>query len=86
MPCPRPPPRYGSAGRLCTLRSAPRRPSARRWSRGGPVLEHHPLEPVLVVAVVDNVVRLVVSHAVLLLDPPAVVSDRLGRLALGTRA
>lgn len=35
----------------------------------------------LAAEVVDSVVRLVVSHAVLLLDPPDVVGERLGRLA-----
>lgn len=35
----------------------------------------------LAAEVVDSVVRLVVSHAVLLLDPPEVVGGRLGRLA-----
>lgn len=39
------------------------------------------LDRALVAEVVDSVVRLVVSHAVLLLDPPAVVGERLGRLA-----
>jgi hypothetical protein len=39
------------------------------------------LDRALVADVVDSVVRLVVSHAVLLLDPPAVVGERLGRLA-----
>lgn len=39
------------------------------------------LDAALVDEVVDSVVRLVVSHAVLLLDPPAVVGERLGRLA-----
>ncbi|HVM26417.1 MAG TPA: TetR family transcriptional regulator [Mycobacteriales bacterium] len=39
------------------------------------------LDPDVVADVVDSVVRLVVSHAVLLLDPPDVVADRLARLA-----
>ena len=48
------------------------------WVRG-----HHPdLDPALVDDVVDSVVRLVVSHAVLLLDPPDAVGARLGRLAV----
>ena len=38
-------------------------------------------DPDLVAEVVDSVVRLVVSHAVLLLDPPEQVGARLGRLA-----
>jgi AcrR family transcriptional regulator len=46
------------------------------------VCGHHPdLDAVLVDDVVDSVVRLVVSHAVLLLDPPDVVGDRVARLA-----
>lgn len=43
---------------------------------------HHPeLDEPVVADVVDSLVRLVVSHAVLLLDPPAEVGARLGRLA-----
>lgn len=46
------------------------------------VLEHHPeLARTDVDDVVDSVVRLVVSHVVLPVEPPAVVGARLGRLA-----
>lgn len=46
------------------------------------VAAHHPeLDPAVVRDVVDSVVRLVVSHAVLPVDPPAAVAGRLGRLA-----
>jgi AcrR family transcriptional regulator len=46
------------------------------------VRAHHPeLDPALVADVVDSVVRLVVSHVVLPVDPPAVVGRRLAALA-----
>lgn len=46
------------------------------------VLQQRPdLDHALVEEVVDSIVRLVVSHTVLLLDPPEVVADRLARLA-----
>jgi AcrR family transcriptional regulator len=46
------------------------------------VQEHHPeLDPVRVSDVVDSVVRLVVSHVVLPVDPPATVGRRLAALA-----
>lgn len=44
---------------------------------------HHPdLDPERVAAVVDNVVRLTVSHIVLPVDPPDVIAHRLGQLVL----
>jgi hypothetical protein len=46
------------------------------------VCDHHPdLDPAAVHEVVDSVVRLVVSHTVVPVDPPEVVGRRLGRLA-----
>jgi alkanesulfonate monooxygenase SsuD/methylene tetrahydromethanopterin reductase-like flavin-dependent oxidoreductase (luciferase family) len=46
------------------------------------VQAHHPdLDPARVADVVDSVVRLVVSHVVLPVDPPAVVARRLADLA-----
>lgn len=48
---------------------------------GGWVRAHHPeLDEALVDEVVDSVVRLVVSHSVLPVDPPRTVGRRLGRL------
>lgn len=45
--------------------------------------EHYPdLDPERVAAVVDNVVRLTVSHVVLPVDPPEAVGRRLGQLVL----
>lgn len=67
---------------LLTTRSEPVLHAASAALRGY-ADEHYPhLEPERVAAVVDNVVRLTVSHIVLPADPADVITRRLGQLVL----
>ena len=67
---------------LLTTRSEPVLHAASAALRGFADAHHPDLDPERVAAVVDNVVRLTVSHIVLPVDPPDVIAHRLGQLVL----